>query len=256
MSAQVDVRAAFAELDRTLPGPPEDPTLPGPQEERTLPGPPEEPTLPGPQEDRTLALTVSFGTVDEPPPMRPRAYTLPLLQQPNTEPSLLRSASTKPLAPNTGQAMPVQAMPVHGALPDAAAEDTFQDVPGGAARRRRMQRIVMGVLGFCGLVCVGALVVRLRLDAKPEETRRAESKSAASVIAPTSAASESQGVASASAPLAGEAAPTAPVVTAAVSPQRRPEAHGSAPHPRPPVVSGPAPTKPPPRTTIMRDAPF
>lgn len=160
-------------------------------EERTVEAPPEEPTLSAgldvraafEAQDRTVpGAVVGLAPIEGPVPVQER--TMPLVS-----PAVVREIQAKAQAPAPPQSQPrLQAAVAHVPLPppsdpvlvtaprdgDADAEEPV-DIPGvGGAQRKRMLRIVIGVLAACGLLCVAA-VARQLLAGNPDTTAASSS---------------------------------------------------------------------------------
>jgi hypothetical protein len=243
LSAKLDVKAAFEALD---------------------------PTLPGSDVDADVtAVDVRLPNDNEAPANR-QEHTLPLV----------KTAELLPMQPPS-QTPPLVATsaPLDDALPPSSArlDDTPSDPPSdpevpasvAPAQRRKMQRIVFGVIGFCGLLCVGAGVRQLWPGAKHDDAPRAV---AAATAAPaTATATTATGTApaptappdipppeppSANAnandsppvPASATATATAPATAAAHAlTAPTPPATAAPADPRPPVVAANAPPPTPPR---------
>lgn len=265
MSAGIDVRAAFAAEEKTIPGavvglvPIEESSPAG---DRTLPllAPASVRAI---QERANEASEARQVVADAPPPPssdpRPRTAPIPFVLPPPSDPVLVRPQR----AFDTDDGEPVE-------IPGASA-----------AQRKRMLRIVFGVLGVCALLCVAAVVQQLI-------SGNASGSKTASPIATTAAATADTATAttaatSAASPAVPPPAPTAPVteppspppivpppvvatpVAPAAADPAPPPPHPPAPPPPPRRQAAPAPPRPrqaappaagKPKPAIVRDAPF
>jgi cytoskeletal protein RodZ len=275
ISAQIDVRAAFAAHERPLPGGIEDRTLPLPTTDEDDAVTSVNPVFEGTQPDLTLPGVVAQLLASAEPPGRERENTLPIVPA-----SEVQRARALIAAEEKAAAMPST----------PAVDDTPYEVPGVGAQRKKMLRIVLGVLSVCGLLCVGALVRQLWPEPRPQDIKSASSaatqpaqvSAAASTTEPSVAATAASATAVAiSEPPPASAAPPASALASVASATAAPPSTTAAPlgapvtatpvvapaatptpaatAPRPVVVHqrpGPSGTKPTSRGTIVRDSPF
>jgi hypothetical protein len=240
----LDVRAAFEAQDRTVPG-------------------------------AVVGLAPMDVPIEEEEPRQGR--TMPLVS-----PTIVRNMQAQAQVPAEFQPQSPSrraAAPAHVPLPppsdpilvtrrddDEAAngDDSPIEIPGvGGAQRKRMLRIVIGVLSLCGLLCVGAVVRQLLGAGGSSSTATSSSTAATPNVTPAATASAPPAATETAAPSATAPAPAtaAPSAAPMAEPSAAPMAAPSVPPPPPsppPVVATPspvaAPAAPPPRAAAL-DAP-
>lgn len=245
------VQAAFAEQDATIPGA----TAP-PVNEHEVASPLGE-TLPDAvssfREKQDTQPLMDLAAM----PFR-SAQTLPMTERPMEPWRDLDIRAAMPSVPNESESGPdlpsSRELRIHQGLAEAPSDDV-SETP-GLDRRRRMRRIVVGILSACALVCAGAAAVQLSAlsvvpttaPALPKATESAVASAIFVPIAPTTTSPTPSALASASASASAPAPAPPPVRTVLAAPVARPTTIAQ---PRPA-----APPKPPPRDDIVRSSPF
>jgi len=251
-------------------------------DERTVEAPPEEPTLSAGLDVREAFeaqdMTVPGAVVGLPPiegPADVQDRTMPLVS-----PAIVLEIQAK-AAPAFAPLPPPSDPVLMPSRRESEAEDDLPlEIPGASgAQRKRMQRIVFGVLGVCGLLCFAALARQLlagNASASPAPSVAATSGATTSVAATTvttaaatpsaeatpAAAANAAGTSAATAanadvpppstpaPVATEAptpapTPVAPATTAVATPLARAAAPDPPSRPGPAAPSSPARRQPP-----------
>lgn len=256
-------------------------------DDRTVEAPPEEPTLSAQVNVRDAFEATEHTLPDALVGLVPIEDDEPRQQQtmPLVSPALVLDLQAKSQARTEVAAVAVAPAIAHVPLPPPSdpilvtrrrdddrgfgdGDEAPIEIPGvGGAQRKRMLRIVIGVLAVCGLMCVGAVARQVLGGDKEKMPVTATASAAPAEKAASSAvvAAEPSATAVAAAvvpepappPAPPPAAPT-PTVRARVEappppppPPRRPAPAAATPHARP--AAG-APAKP--RAAIVRDAPF
>lgn len=250
----------------------DEPTVLAPPEERTLEArAPSDPTLEAPPEDPTVSAQVDVRAAfaahdvalpkasavlvesDEHPAHR-QEHTLPLVPP-----------RAPPPAPESGRDVESGRAPESGR--DVASDETPYEVPGIGPPRRGMKGIVIGVLAFCGLLCIGAAAVSLWPHAKSAEGGSVSANAGSSSTSTTASTSTTTSTSEAAeVPMPGASAPVAaipPVVPVAAAVEPRPVPVSHAPHvvattttTSRPRATATATAKPAGKGSIVRDAPF
>lgn len=259
--------------------PPEDRTLEArAPSDPTLEAPPEEPTVSAQidvraafaAEDVAPRNAAAFVVPEEEHPAHRQEHTLPLPSPQAARP-----------APESGPSVTSDRGVAHDTVVAhvTVSEEAPYEIPGVGPPRRSMKGVVFAVLGFCGLLCVGAAAVSLWPHPKSAEGTSASAagssaREAAQVPAPSTSVTVAESTPAApvvSAPPVVQVAPLVPAPAMAPAPaivpvtaaEPGPAAASRAPRAAPAVAATTArpratttTAKPAGKGSIVRDAPF